>query len=277
MYFHGYVGGTFLWKHLNELPMLVAGGGGGQSELFGSESAHGGDGSGSEECTAGNGTGSGQGGVNGMGGQGGLNTGIYSTGGGGAGWFENGFDGLELRHPEGKGGKSPSNGATGGEYLHPDYEGAHGGFGGGGGASDNTGAGGGGGGYSGGGGGNNYNSEPRWGSGGGGSSFIAEGSTENLSETGVNSGNGFVEIVLVSPIVPECELGCVVNQACNFNPEATNDDGSCDFCFCGPGTAYDLELGQCMIVNGSSDINGDGCTNLGDLLDLLSGYGTCEE
>ena len=76
---------------------------------------------------------------------------------------------------------------------------------------------------------------------------------------------------------PDCELGCAVAQACNFNPEATNDDGSCDFCFCGPGTEYDIELGQCMIVNGSPDINGDGCTNLNDLLDLLSGYGTCED
>jgi hypothetical protein len=46
---------------------------------------------------------------------------------------------------------------------------------------------------------------------------------------------------------------------------------------CDPGTEYDIELGQCMIVNGSPDINGDGCTNLNDLLYLLSGYGTCED
>lgn len=39
--------------------------------------------------------------------------------------------------------------------------------------------------------------------------------------------------------------GCAIPVACNFNPEA--------------------------------DINGDGCTNLGDLLDLLAGYATCED
>jgi uncharacterized protein (TIGR02145 family) len=72
-------------------------------------------------------------------------------------------------------------------------------------------------------------------------------------------------------------LGCIVEQACNFNPEATNDDGTCDFCFCGPGTAWDNLSEQCLIVNGSSDIDGDGCTNLSDLLDLLSDYGICLE
>ena len=112
--------------------------------------------------------------------------------------------------------------------------------------------------------------------GGGGGSYWVD--VELLSSVdGINEGNGSVRIELMGGLAPICELGCVVEQACNFNPEATNDDGSCDFCFCGPGTEYDIDLGQCMIVNGSPDINGDGCTNLGDLLDLLSGYGTCED
>ena len=100
---------------------------------------------------------------------------------------------------------------------------------------------------------------------------------ETLMSGGQNLGHGSIEISFEMIDIPQCDLGCTNSSACNFNPEATNDDGSCDFCFCGPGTEYDLELGQCMIVNGSPDINGDGCTNLGDLLDLLSGYGTCED
>lgn len=129
---------------------------------------------------------------------------------------------------------------------------------------------GGGGGYFGGGGGQHGGA-----GGGGGSSFVG-GVVSGITTSGVRAGDGLVVISWELP-QPECALGCVTAQACNFNPEATNDDGSCDFCFCGPGTEYDIELGQCMIVNGSSDINGDGCTNLGDLLDLLSGYGTCED
>lgn len=113
--------------------------------------------------------------------------------------------------------------------------------------------------------------------GGGGSSYVAELTELSANQQGAAFGNGIAVISWSGLSAPDCELGCVVAEACNFNPEATNDDGSCDFCFCGPGTEYDLELGQCMIVNCSPDINGDGCTNLNDLLDLLSGYGTCED
>lgn len=113
--------------------------------------------------------------------------------------------------------------------------------------------------------------------GGGGSSYVAELTELSTNQQGAAFGNGIAVISWSGLSAPDCELGCVVAEACNFNPEATNDDGSCDFCFCGPGTEYDIELGQCMIVNGSPDINGDGCTNLNDLLDLLSGYGTCDD
>jgi uncharacterized protein (TIGR02145 family) len=132
--------------------------------------------------------------------------------------------------------------------------------------SDYGGSGGGGGYY--GGGGMQVNSAA------GGSSYI-DGLTNASTESGVNSGNG--QVVISWVVEPVCILGCLVEQACNYNPEATNDDGTCDFCFCGPGTAWDNLSEQCLIVEGSSDIDGDGCTNLSDLLDLLSDYGICLE
>ena len=153
-----------------------------------------------------------------------------------------------------------------------------GGFGGGGQGGN---GGGGGGGYRGGHGGLNQGCtagvEYVYGGGGGGSSYC-----QVLPESTAvreDHGDGYIAVdwIVLTSSAPDCELGCVVPQACNFNPEATNDDGSCDFCFCGPGTAYSVEAGQCLVVGGGSDINGDGCTNLGDLLDLLAGYGTCQE
>ena len=75
-------------------------------------------------------------------------------------------------------------------------------------------------------------------------------------------------------------LGCTQQLACNFNPDANSDDGSCDYSCCpGPGCCYqglfwDWELGQCFPTN-PADINLDGCVQLNDLLDLLSAYGDC--
>ena len=73
--------------------------------------------------------------------------------------------------------------------------------------------------------------------------------------------------------------GCTDETACNFDSEATTDDGSCYSCdipesHCGPGTSWDAELQMC-IGDGSGDINNDGCVQLNDLLDLLSAYGNC--
>ena len=73
-------------------------------------------------------------------------------------------------------------------------------------------------------------------------------------------------------------LGCTQQLACNFNPDANSDDGSCDYSCCpGPGCCsqglfWDWELGQCFPTN-PADINLDGCVQLNDLLDLLSAYG----
>ena len=79
--------------------------------------------------------------------------------------------------------------------------------------------------------------------------------------------------------VPISKVRCSEQAACNFDPEATIDDGSCYSCdipesHCGPGTIWDAEMQLCIIAN-PADINLDGCVQLGDLLDLLAAYGDC--
>ncbi len=54
-------------------------------------------------------------------------------------------------------------------------------------------------------------------------------------------------------------LGCTYPDALNFNPEATTDDGSCEFATGSDGC--------------STDVNGDGIVNVGDLLLLLGDFG----
>ena len=95
--------------------------------------------------------------------------------------------------------------------------------------------------------------------------------------------------------------GCTDDTACNYNPDATIDDGSClvnDECgvcggdnssctdcagnnecclgpeCCGEGTDWDSELGQCLVTY-PSDSNFDSCVDLNDLMDLLVEYGNC--
>ena len=92
--------------------------------------------------------------------------------------------------------------------------------------------------------------------------------------------------------------GCTDPVACNYDPSMLLDDGSCDYCFCGPGTTYDSESGQCLIVvedagycgpgtywvealnkcfiSTPGDTDFDGCAGVADLLGLLSIFGNCE-
>jgi uncharacterized protein (TIGR02145 family) len=44
--------------------------------------------------------------------------------------------------------------------------------------------------------------------------------------------------------------------------------------FCGEGTVWDSESQECIVAN-PTDTNFDGCTDLNDLLDILSAYGSC--
>jgi hypothetical protein len=76
--------------------------------------------------------------------------------------------------------------------------------------------------------------------------------------------------------------GCFEPEACNYNPDATEDEGSCDYSCCpGPGccnagTIWDVESQTCIVLY-PSDSNFDGCVDLNDLLDLLVDYGICVE
>ena len=95
-------------------------------------------------------------------------------------------------------------------------------------------------------------------------------------------------IVLVEgETLSPCELlgtgcnGCTYFDACNFNPMALLDDGSCDFsCWlsptnCGPGTLWDADSGQCAAIVPAvcpTDLNNDGATGIQDLLLFLAQF-----
>ena len=74
--------------------------------------------------------------------------------------------------------------------------------------------------------------------------------------------------------------GCTDSTACNYNPDAIEDDGNCDYSCCpGPGccdvgTVWNIESQTCIVLY-PSDSNFDGCVDLDDLLDLLGTYGSC--
>ena len=75
-----------------------------------------------------------------------------------------------------------------------------------------------------------------------------------------------------------CE-SCADVLACNYYPNSI-DNVDCDYSCCpGPGCCgvgmnWNSEIGECEITN-PTDTNLDGCTNLTDLMDILSAYGDC--
>ena len=87
-------------------------------------------------------------------------------------------------------------------------------------------------------------------------------------------------------------LGCTDTLAENFNPDATEDNGACIVLppsYCGEGTVWDAEAGQC-VSDGSGDggiggygglcfgdFDADGQRGTSDLLMWLGVYGyTCD-
>jgi len=74
-------------------------------------------------------------------------------------------------------------------------------------------------------------------------------------------------------------LGCTYPVACNYDADAQDDDGSCEFsCWfdenvCANGTVWNATLQQC-VENCPSDVDGDGVVNIEDLLLLLLSFAT---
>lgn len=73
--------------------------------------------------------------------------------------------------------------------------------------------------------------------------------------------------------------GCSYEEACNFNPLVTVDDGSCVFdCYdvpasCGPGTTWDPTFGWCTpLLDCPYDFDGNGFITVGDLLIFLVSF-----
>lgn len=75
-------------------------------------------------------------------------------------------------------------------------------------------------------------------------------------------------------------VGCLDPGACNYNDLAQIDDASCDYSCCpGPGcclngTVWDYELQGCVVAI-PTDIDLDGCTGAGDVLEVLANFGQC--
>lgn len=104
-----------------------------------------------------------------------------------------------------------------------------------------------------------------------------------------------LELTLVGPCeIPLVIPGCTDPEACNYNPNATVSDSSCEYEACANAGCtyeaaenYDMEAtfddGSCVFVLDCTDpcpadITGDGLVSTGDLLMLLADYGDpCEE
>jgi hypothetical protein len=117
------------------------------------------------------------------------------------------------------------------------------------------------------------------------------GSIEALDSVVVHWPNGLIEtwsdvdvdadlylIEGTASCAGECP-GCTYSSACNYDSNATLDDGSCDFsCFfnteiCGDGAVWNQESAQCE-VSCVGDLNDDGTISVEDLLVLLAAFAT---
>ena len=80
------------------------------------------------------------------------------------------------------------------------------------------------------------------------------------------------------PFLLEVHHGCMDSTACNYDPLALCDNGTCASCeqlqtACLEGTVWSEELGGCVVAN-VSDTDFDGCVGINDFLVHLSNFGS---
>ena len=126
--------------------------------------------------------------------------------------------------------------------------------------------------------------------------FLPKSITDNTSVSGINEGYDAIMVsndetgsLTLFRLDSNLDIpGCMDSCACNYNDNATLNDGSCDFdscvldgCTYPDADNYDplatLDIGTCVFTNDCpADINGDGFVSTGDLLEFLADYGiTC--
>jgi len=115
--------------------------------------------------------------------------------------------------------------------------------------------------------------------------FVFDGLTHCLRDGALPSdASVFVVEVEAAGEVPPCIEGpcpaCTYAMACNFDSDATEDDGSCDFsCWndavaCGQGTLWKEQTQVFVIIPSTfpTDLKGDGVTSILDLLVFLIAF-----
>jgi hypothetical protein len=100
------------------------------------------------------------------------------------------------------------------------------------------------------------------------------GSVENWYDVTVQTA---MELTEGTSCVPNC-VGCTYEGACNYDPDASADDGSCDLsCLiaelvCGTGLIWNPETSQCENPC-PADLTGDNQVDVADLLAFLAEFG----